>query len=72
MTPSSEATDAPRPRRVGPVDLGSLGLNDLVTLLDDRVDSWFEPLRGNQVADAAARVVSGLGDRGLLWAALKL
>jgi len=69
VTPSSEATDAPRPRRVGPVDLGSLGLNDLVTLLDDRVDSWFEPLRGNQVADAAARVVSGLGDRGLLWAA---
>ena len=56
---------APRPRRV---DLGSLELRDAVRIVDDRVDAWFEPLRGNAAADTVARVVSGLGDRGLIWA----
>jgi undecaprenyl-diphosphatase len=60
-----------RPVRTGRrrVDLSTVELSDVVRMVDERVDAWFEPLRGNAVADAAARVVSGLGDRGLLWAA---
>ena len=53
----------------GPVDLSSLGFGDMVAAIDDRVDAWFEPWRGQPVLDAMARIVSGLGDRGLLWAA---
>lgn len=45
------------------------GLARLVHRFDDRVDAWFEPLRGRPGPDAAARVISGLGDHGLLWAA---
>jgi len=61
-----EATSRGWRRRV---DLSSLEPADLVHLVDERVDAWFEPLRGNAAAAAAARVVSGLGDHGLLWAA---
>lgn len=46
-----------------------LTFGDIVETIDDRVDKWFEPVRGRPMADAVARVVSGLGDRGLLWAA---
>jgi membrane-associated phospholipid phosphatase len=53
----------------GPVDPSSIGLGDMVEAIDDRVDTWFEPWRGQPVVDAMARIVSGLGDRGLLWAA---
>jgi len=53
----------------GSVDLSSLGFGDMVAAIDDRVDAWFEPWRGQPVLDAMARIVSGLGDRGLLWAA---
>lgn len=34
---------------------------------DDRVDRWFEPLRGRPAIDSAAKIITGLGDRGLLW-----
>ncbi len=35
----------------------------------ERVDAWFEPLRGDPSFDGAAKVITGLGDRGLMWAA---
>ena len=38
-------------------------------IVDQRVDGWFEPLRGNPDLDGAAKVITGLGDRGLMWAA---
>ncbi len=43
--------------------------SELVRAFDDRVDRLFEPLRGNATVDATAKVISGLGDRGLVWAA---
>jgi undecaprenyl-diphosphatase len=52
-----------------PVDPSSLSFGDMVEMLDDRVDAWFEPWRGKPVPDTVARIVSGLGDHGLLWAA---
>jgi membrane-associated phospholipid phosphatase len=69
MTPDEAAAVPPAVREAQPSDPGSLRLTDLVRRLDDRVDSWFEPWRGNQMADGAARVISGLGDRGLVWTA---
>jgi undecaprenyl-diphosphatase len=41
----------------------------MVRSIDDRVDGWFEPLRGNPAFDGAAKLITGLGDRGLMWAA---
>jgi undecaprenyl-diphosphatase len=41
----------------------------LVRKLDDRVDAWFEPLRGSPAVDGVAKVVTGLGDHGIMWAA---
>lgn len=35
---------------------------------DATVDRWFAPLRGRPGAESAARLVSGLGDHGLVWA----
>jgi membrane-associated phospholipid phosphatase len=51
-----------------PVDPSSISFGDMVQKFDDRVDAWFEPLRGKPVPDTLARIVSGLGDHGLLWA----
>lgn len=39
-----------------------------VGALDDQVDRWFDPYRGRPLVDAAAKVVTGLGDHGLMWA----
>jgi undecaprenyl-diphosphatase len=41
---------------------------DLIRTIDERVDSWFEPLRGNPTVDGAAKLITGLGDHGLMWA----
>jgi membrane-associated phospholipid phosphatase len=38
-----------------------------VASFDDRVDRLFEPLRGRPPVDAAAKVITGLGDHGWLW-----
>jgi undecaprenyl-diphosphatase len=65
--PGEPEVRAARPRSHR-VELASLEPADVVRILDDTVDGWFEPLRGNAAADTAARVVSGLGDHGLLWA----
>jgi undecaprenyl-diphosphatase len=40
----------------------------LVQRVDQLVDGWFEPLRGSPALDSAAKVVTGLGDHGLMWA----
>jgi undecaprenyl-diphosphatase len=40
-----------------------------VGAVDDRVDRWFEPLRGSPGVDGVAKVITGLGDHGLMWAA---
>jgi undecaprenyl-diphosphatase len=45
-----------------------LTLVDQLHAFDDRVDSWFEPLRGNPAADGIAKAITGFGDHGLMWA----
>ncbi|HEX4244386.1 MAG TPA: phosphatase PAP2 family protein [Acidimicrobiales bacterium] len=49
-------------------DLSSLTGKDAVRLFDEQVDALFAPFRGVPSIDAAARVISGLGDHGLVWA----
>ncbi len=48
---------------------GRAALADLVHTFDERVDGWFEPWRGDPAVDGAAKVITGLGDHGLMWAA---
>jgi undecaprenyl-diphosphatase len=43
-----------------------------VHAVDEVVDGWFEPLRGMPALDGAAKVITGLGDRGLMWVATTL
>lgn len=38
-----------------------------VAAFDDAVDRLFEPLRGRAPIDAAARIITGVGDHGWLW-----
>jgi undecaprenyl-diphosphatase len=45
------------------------GLAAVVGAVDDRVDGWFEPLRGSPAIDGVAKAITGLGDHGLMWAA---
>jgi undecaprenyl-diphosphatase len=40
-----------------------------VRAVDELVDAWFEPLRGKPAFDGVAKVITGLGDHGLMWAA---
>ena len=42
-------------------------LVDARDAFDEWVDRLFEPLRGNPAVDAAATVITGIGDRGWLW-----
>jgi membrane-associated phospholipid phosphatase len=49
-------------------DLSSLTGKDAIALFDEQVDAWFAPYRGVPSIDAAARIISGLGDHGLVWA----
>ncbi len=46
---------------------GRTGLPAAVDALDERVDRLFEPLRGIPAVDAAAKVITGIGDHGWLW-----
>ncbi len=48
------------------------GFLALVSSVDDWVDGVFEPLRGRPVVDAAAKVVTGVGDHGWLWTGITL
>ena len=43
------------------------GFGATVAALDDGVDRLFEPLRGRAPVDAAARIITGVGDHGWLW-----
>ncbi len=45
---------------------------DRLQTFDDRIDSWFEPLRGHPNVDGVAKAITGLGDHGLMWAATTL
>lgn len=45
-----------------------LTLVDQLHAFDDRIDSWFEPFRGNPAADGIAKAITGFGDHGLMWA----
>ena len=48
---------------------GVASFSGLVRRFDDRIDAWFEPLRGKPGVDGVAKVVTGLGDHGIMWAA---
>jgi undecaprenyl-diphosphatase len=54
---------------VAPDGHRSVGFAALVRAIDARVDGWFEPLRGEPSLDGVAKLVTGLGDHGLMWAA---
>jgi undecaprenyl-diphosphatase len=41
----------------------------VVEALDERIDRWFEPVRGVPALDGLAKAITGLGDHGLMWAA---
>jgi undecaprenyl-diphosphatase len=60
------AADDTRPTPARPAATGWAGV---VGVIDDRVDRWFEPLRGSPGFDGAAKLITGLGDHGLMWAA---
>ena len=48
------------------------GFLAVVDAADDRVDRLFEPLRGVAAIDAAAKVITGLGDHGVLWTGIAM
>jgi undecaprenyl-diphosphatase len=61
------------PEASPPADDGAVArLRAAVHVVDEVVDSWFEPIRGNPTLDGAAKVITGLGDRGLMWVATTL
>jgi undecaprenyl-diphosphatase len=45
------------------------GFAGVVRTVDEVVDSWFEPLRGAPSLDGMAKLITGLGDHGLMWSA---
>jgi undecaprenyl-diphosphatase len=70
MTPSAASARSKVGKgRSDRIDLGPLDIGEFVRLMDERVDARFEPYRGRTVVDSVARIVSGLGDHGLVWAA---
>ncbi|MGH9080093.1 MAG: phosphatase PAP2 family protein, partial [Acidimicrobiales bacterium] len=44
------------------------GLRAAARAVDQRVDGWFEPIRGRPALDGTAKLITGLGDHGLMWA----
>jgi undecaprenyl-diphosphatase len=46
------------------------GLRAAVHSIDQRVDCWFEPHRGRRALDGTAKLITGLGDHGLVWAVI--
>jgi membrane-associated phospholipid phosphatase len=53
---------------IEPPDIRSDGFLGLVDDFDRRVDAWFELARGNSALDGAAKLITGFGDHGLMWA----
>ncbi len=39
-----------------------------VEAFDRHAETWFEPLRGRTSLDGAAKLITGLGDHGFIWA----
>jgi undecaprenyl-diphosphatase len=75
MTLREEADDLPSEgeEAPAPTDGGAAArLLAVVHAVDEIVDGWFEPLRGAPALDGAAKVITGLGDRGLMWVATTL
>ncbi len=58
--------------RVPPLPPRSPGsrLRATVTAVDERIDAWFGPYRGRPNLDAAAKIITGLGDHGFIWAVI--
>jgi membrane-associated phospholipid phosphatase len=66
MTAVTEPADQPSPAQSAAT---APGLAGWVATIDRRVERWFEPLRGSPGFDGAAKLITGLGDHGLMWAA---
>ena len=47
----------------------TVGLPSWVEASTGGSTAWFEPLRGSTALDGVAKVITGLGDHGLMWAA---
>jgi undecaprenyl-diphosphatase len=69
--PSNGLADVDGVDRSGPPPEGAdpQGFTGWVRRVDDRVDTWFEPLRGTPAIDGLAKVITGAGDQGIMWAA---
>jgi undecaprenyl-diphosphatase len=66
MTTVADGIEAPDVLEATSPTVGFFGR---VEAVDQRVDRWFEPLRGSPAFDGAAKLITGLGDHGLMWAA---
>ncbi len=66
MTGEPGQTDPPLSAESASSTTGPAGW---VAAIDQRVDRWFDPLRGSPGFDGAAKLITGLGDHGLMWAA---
>jgi undecaprenyl-diphosphatase len=70
--PVQDRADDDRDETAGlghPTDGRPAGFAGVLHAVDKRVDRWFEPLRGEPSLDAVAKLITGLGDHGLMWAA---
>ena len=45
------------------------GWRGVVEAVDRQVDEWFDHVRGQPALDGVAKVITGLGDHGIMWAA---
>ncbi len=66
MTEEPEPTDQPSST---PSASSTTRLVGRLAAIDQRVDRWFDPVRGSPGFDGAAKLITGLGDHGLMWAA---
>jgi len=50
----------------------SSGLRGAVAAFDERVEGLFEPLRGRPRIDAAAKIITAVGDHGWIWTGIAM
>ena len=62
---TSDEGTLPNPDGAEPSSGGFMGL---VEDFDRRVDTWFETARGKPALDGVAKLITGFGDHGLMWA----
>ncbi len=67
-SPGSAARSIPDPPELA-LNGGWSALRAAVKAVDRGVESWFEPHRGRPALDGAAKLITGLGDHGFIWAA---